>query len=376
MVPDKPTTRFEALDSLRGVCAMMVVLYHMHQVGGAIVNVPFVRHSWVFVDFFFVLSGFVIASSYMKRLGEGFGVARFMGLRLGRIYPLHLFVLLLLCFHEVASILIGDSLIGGRTAFDTPNSPANFVRNLLLLQSSGLRESAGWNPVSWSVAAEIWAYLLFALVVVWLKRGATAFFAGLALLSLAVFVAFHRQSLDTTYDFGIIRCFYGFSIGMLVQRLRERWQPRGGHLAEIGTTVLVIAYVAMFADGVTSLIAPLVFALPICLFASENGCVSWLLNRKPFRVLGTLSYAIYMFHLFALVCYYDLVDTFHQWVSWQIAPDIATIGALFFVTVMSWPVWHFIEMPARDWSRQRVSQSRTREMAGLPAMLVPGGAGD
>ena len=367
MVADKPNTRFEALDSLRGVCAMMVVLYHMHPVGGAIVNLPFVRHSWVFVDFFFVLSGFVIASSYMDRLGEGFGVARFMGLRLGRVYPLHLFVLMLLCIFEIASLVIGERLDEGRVAFDAPNSVANLVLNLLLLQSSGLREHAGWNLVSWSIAAEIWAYLLFALVVARQRRGATVFFAGLALLSLTLIAFVHGQSLDTTYDFGIIRCFYGFSVGVLVKLLRDRWQPRGGHLVEIGTAGLVIAYVAMYADGVTSLTAPLVFALPICLFASENGCVSWLLNRKPFRLLGTLSYAIYMFHLFALVRYYDLIGALQHATSWHVPPDVVTIGALFFVTAMSWPVWHFIEMPAREWSRQRVSQSRARDISGLPA---------
>lgn len=51
------------------------------------------RNAYLFVDFFFVLSGFVIASTYQERIAGGFSVWRFMLLRLGRLYPLHIAVL-------------------------------------------------------------------------------------------------------------------------------------------------------------------------------------------------------------------------------------------------------------------------------------------
>ena len=84
-------TRFAALDSLRGVAALGVAAYHIHG-DGLLFNSALVRGGWLWVDFFFVLSGFVIAASYDERLAQGFAVGRFMVLWLGRIYPLHIAV--------------------------------------------------------------------------------------------------------------------------------------------------------------------------------------------------------------------------------------------------------------------------------------------
>jgi peptidoglycan/LPS O-acetylase OafA/YrhL len=82
-----------ALDSLRAICATLVVFYHFEGVT-IIGSVPFVRNAFLFVDFFFVLSGFVIASSYAERVAAGLPIPKFMFLRLGRLYPLHAIVLL------------------------------------------------------------------------------------------------------------------------------------------------------------------------------------------------------------------------------------------------------------------------------------------
>src|SRR5437762_9602227 len=80
--------RFVVLDSWRGIAACLVALFHLDAYSH-LYGVPFLRNSWLFVDFFFVLSGFVIAANYQQRLLEGFGVGRFLLLRLGRLYPLH-----------------------------------------------------------------------------------------------------------------------------------------------------------------------------------------------------------------------------------------------------------------------------------------------
>lgn len=84
--------RFVALDSWRGVCACLVAFMHF-DVYSHFHTLPFVWNSYLFVDFFFVLSGFVISASYRTRLMLGFGVCKFMLLRFGRVYPLHLFML-------------------------------------------------------------------------------------------------------------------------------------------------------------------------------------------------------------------------------------------------------------------------------------------
>ena len=85
-------SRFEALDAWRGVCALLVAMFHL-QAYSHIYDWSLVRHSFLFVDFFFVLSGFVIAGSYRAKLLGGFSIWHFMLLRFGRLYPLHLAIL-------------------------------------------------------------------------------------------------------------------------------------------------------------------------------------------------------------------------------------------------------------------------------------------
>ena len=87
------STRFDVLDAMRGICALIVALYHFNTTG-LLSQLGIVKHGWIFVDYFFVLSGFVIAHSYGARLAERtVGVPRFIALRFGRIYPLHIVVL-------------------------------------------------------------------------------------------------------------------------------------------------------------------------------------------------------------------------------------------------------------------------------------------
>ena len=89
LTPAVATHRYAALDSLRGVCALFVCLFHF-RANGPIATLEFVRGSWLFVDFFFVLSGFVIAANYRERLVAGAFLRGFVILRFGRVYPLHL----------------------------------------------------------------------------------------------------------------------------------------------------------------------------------------------------------------------------------------------------------------------------------------------
>ena len=82
--------RFVALDSLRGICALMVAIYHF-STNSLLANIPFIENGYLFVDFFFVLSGFVIASSYGERLRSGFPISRFMFFEVGPIISLCIF---------------------------------------------------------------------------------------------------------------------------------------------------------------------------------------------------------------------------------------------------------------------------------------------
>src|SRR5690348_13363894 len=79
--------RFRALDAWRGICALLVAAFHFPS-PGAIHTSQVVQHAYRFVDFFFVLSGFVIAHAYRRSLENG-ELLPFMVRRIGRLWPLH-----------------------------------------------------------------------------------------------------------------------------------------------------------------------------------------------------------------------------------------------------------------------------------------------
>jgi len=84
---------FRVLDSWRGIAALLVAIFHLN-VYSAIYPLDFIRNAYLFVDFFFVLSGFVITHSYAGRLGTLEDLGSFAVKRLGRLWPLHVVVLL------------------------------------------------------------------------------------------------------------------------------------------------------------------------------------------------------------------------------------------------------------------------------------------
>src|SRR5579871_5277008 len=100
------TTRgfFYPLESLRGLAALTVVIYHAVW-NNPITSLSFFQNGALMVDFFFVLSGFVIFHSYGRKLGSWSQIGRFLWLRLGRLYPLHLAFLLVFFGFEVAKWL-------------------------------------------------------------------------------------------------------------------------------------------------------------------------------------------------------------------------------------------------------------------------------
>lgn len=99
--------RYEALDSLRGICALLVCLFHF-RANSPLISMAFVRGSWLFVDFFFVLSGFVIAANYRQRLINGGFLRGFVILRFGRVYPLHLVMLLAYIAMELVGLVMAS----------------------------------------------------------------------------------------------------------------------------------------------------------------------------------------------------------------------------------------------------------------------------
>ena len=179
MVTPPGVHRFAALDGLRGVAALVVAAEHLHA-NGPLFSLAFFRNGLFFVDFFFVLSGFVIAASYAERLRAGFPAKRFLWLRFWRVWPVHVLVLGAYLAIELA-VWAGGSGLTGRAAFGPERALWQFAVQLVLLQAVVTTALYSWVLQSWSISVEVVMYLFTALIFTRLRQ-----FAALAWLVLAV----------------------------------------------------------------------------------------------------------------------------------------------------------------------------------------------
>src|SRR5262249_14810264 len=129
--------RFCALDALRGICALLVVIFHIEVIGkiyaGSFHAVPFFENAFLFVDFFFVLSGFIITHGYFTKISNKEELGSFLIRRFGRVYPLHfLFLMAFVCL-ELWSFARG--LRTGNNPFHESYSVPSLFTNIFLIQA-------------------------------------------------------------------------------------------------------------------------------------------------------------------------------------------------------------------------------------------------
>lgn len=374
MSGDAAIPRFEALDSLRGLCACIVVLFHIGS-SGFIAWLPFIDEGgWMFVDFFFVLSGFVISASYGAKLANGFPMGRFMFLRFGRIYPLHLAILGLFVAMELAAMAIPS--LSSRPPFTDPRSPQDLAATMALLQTFNITHSLGWNSPSWSIAAEFWTYALFAVLVTTLTGRTRQWAIGLLIVGSLAWLASTEKNLSHDDDFGIIRCIFGFFLGTASYALytayqsglRERLGSMGATVCEVVLVGLSVWLLSVAGEGPLTLLAPPLFLVAVALFALEGGMVSRLLIARPMRFLGLLSYSIYMVHVFVLGRVLDVVrkirpdyvDVMPNGTKAIVVEGLVANGLivaiLIAVIVASSVTYYLVEKPGRDWSRRMAAR--------------------
>lgn len=295
--------RHVALDGWRGLAALMVVLHHFPS-SGHLTNSVLARNAWLFVDFFFVLSGFVIAANYGDRLARGFGAARFLLLRLGRLYPLHFVTLL--AFVGVETLLWlhgGNATASGRELFSGSTSIAALASNLILAQSLGLHSGMTWNGVAWSVSTEFWTYAVFALLVIASPRRKLVSCFALALLACGFLVVKGDLGAWASRFTDLARCLYGFSLGALLHAayVRSTWALSRAlwTAGEIASIALAVGFTLNPPPApAVHWFAPLCFAPAVLVFARDAGALSRCLALRSFATLGELSYGIYMIHPF------------------------------------------------------------------------------
>jgi peptidoglycan/LPS O-acetylase OafA/YrhL len=309
----KSSGKIAALAGARAFPPLMVVMFHFsegHHYSGWRPLDFLATRGYLWVEFFFVLSGFILTYAYWTKLKDLFarpGYFTFLRARLIRLYPLHLFMLLVLLAMVVG--LRSLAAHGGYLSiFDAKYhqdvSVKGFWLSLFLVHAWNTMHTLTWNGVSWFVSVEFALCLVFPLFL-WLAegglwRGFALIGAGLAGLLALLFTSEH--GLDITYHNGVLRGLCDFSVGVgmavLFRRLKPRDQlPEWVHsvlqlilLALLGRVVMTTGWSHTRMDIFTVLpLMALVFAL-----AFDRGIVARGLQTRLPQALGEWSYAIYL----------------------------------------------------------------------------------
>jgi len=200
------------LETFRGIFALIIVLHHL-KIDTFIQKSNIVMNGGLVVDFFFVLSGFVISLNYLNKINSKKDLLNFQKKRFNRLYPLHLLTLFMFIIIEIIKLIINNytNLQSTYVPFSGFNNFYSLIANFFLLHGW-----YGWsfNLPSWSISTEFYTYLIFGLVVLFFNKR-TAFFVFLILFSLTVFLL-NNSGLNFLENFIYpTRCIYSFFIGVI-----------------------------------------------------------------------------------------------------------------------------------------------------------------
>ena len=292
--------RFLVLDSFRGIAAICVVIFHMHIIG-SITELNFFRGSSLFVEFFFVLSGFVLAHTYGFK---DISFKRFIISRTFRLYPLHLFMFFMflsLEFVKLAAYKYGFSF--EVAPFEGSHGIKEIIPNLLFLQSwLPFTIPTSWNAPAWSLSVEYYMYIIF--------------FFTLFIKSNLKYIVWFLFSFISFYmiinSFGImsevirgLSCFFAGALTYLIYRkINLKFEKINTNLFSIVEFLLIflIIYIISYVEEYKAIYASLIFLVIVFFFAFEKGVLSKILKASFFQLLGKLSYSIYMTHALILWC--------------------------------------------------------------------------
>ena len=356
--------KFFELESLRGIAALLVFLNHIPNWFGPFYQNSFIRNGGIMVEFFFVLSGFVIFTAYGNRIVHVTDIARFQVLRLGRLYPIHLTFLMLFVFFEFLKVVfISDPISSPFTR--GISGPREFLENLALVQALGFSNKPdSFNAPSWSISTEFYTYLIFAFLAMSLAR--RQYIAHLAIVfSLIILLTLDLEELSNFTR--LMSCIAGFFFGCLICNLsltlkeREIALPHG--LALISLLLLALfLFGGLRGGGIDSVIIYLLSGMIILgLVSGPDNPLRRFLRR--IKLLGQYSYTIYMSH-WAVIYVADVL--LKRWSSSpssdntiNLALDEFCITLIFVsmaVAIISWVSHKLIEKPFRAMSRTYVAR--------------------
>lgn len=365
ITPDAPKPRYELLDGLRGVAALIVIIYHFGEGFATSPVDQWCNHGYLAVDFFFVLSGFVLGYAYDDRWRSGLTSWGFM---LRRVIRLHPMVVLAVVFGALAFILQGSVKWDG-TPVPLHHVVLALVMGLFLIPSlpgmmsevRGNGEMFPLNGPSWSLFFEYIGSILYGF---WLhrlgRRGLQAVVAvsaiGLSAFALnngsgAYHIGFGWTAGEWGFLGGFLRLSFSFSAGLLLSRTFRPRRIRGAFwiCSALIAVALAMPYIgaidgnpaignAFYDLGCTLLLFPAVVYIGACGVTTDK------VSGNICEWLGNISYPIYIVH-------YPIMYLFYSWVwanNITIREALPVCAVLFVVIVaLAWTVMRFYDTPVR-----------------------------
>ncbi len=335
---------FEILDGLRGVAALAVVVFHFMEVAITDSSKNFIGHGFLAVDFFFCLSGFVIAYAYDNRLGQ-MRLSGFFKARLIRLHPLIVLgaVLGLIAF-------LFDPFGGHPEVYSAGRVALLWLCTVLLIPFPVMPDRAfnlfGLNAPAWSLFWEYIANIVYALLLYRLGRRWLALLLLPAAAGICV-VTYRSGSIvggwgGSTFWDGGVRVAYSFIAGMLVYRYKLIVHTKLNFTAL--AVMLCMAFLMPFSTW-NWLTEPLVVIIyfPL-LVALGAGASVGPRAKKLCNLSGNLSYPLYMTH-YAVIWMFANYYSSYKPGNGQLT--IIVISGVVLLTVFAYLVMIIYDVPVR-----------------------------
>ena len=347
-----------ALTALRGLAAWWVVTFHFREAlpsGTAAFIRATAGRGYLAVDLFFIISGYVISVNYANWFVTGptpRDYARFLLLRLSRLYPLHAVVLVLFLINPLAVTLFSQ-----HGAVAEPRW-GYFSLSALLMQNWGFTTGTAWNVPAWSISTEWFAYLCFPFIAICgLLAAGSALRACMMLCGIVGLIAAVTGAVSPSglgfgdQRFEIFRCLAEFMLGTMIVHF-------GRVVDHLGWRSRIALLLAACCFAVTALcpvpdylLIPAGFAALVYALTDEDLFLSRWLHGRTLQWLGVVSYSTYL-------CHY-LIKIWINFVLVRPTVPSATVFPLYIMAVLvtSAILYRSVECPAQRWCRKRLREA-------------------
>ncbi len=358
----KPKQVFLSLNGLRFILAIWIAYFHVGHMfdEDGFGMLPFLRLGIARVDVFFVLSGFVLSHVYWAQRTKPFNFLDFMVARLARIYPMYLLALAI-----IIAYLIGGAILG--KAANTSYPLSDLVMSLFFLQASGLTQTNSWNFPAWAVAAEMGGYIAFP-VFIYLAQLTRKL--PYLLLAIAIGVVYLLEIFlqtvsplpmnELTSDWGILRGASVMFCGVAARSVLNVFKP--DTILSIITALAGISLV--FTSAMQHWGVPLVGLgaafLMIGLARLDELKVQTGLSSGLMQELGNWSYVIFILH----APIYTILAQLCTLLGYEfVATPLSSLFFMCVVILISGPIYHSVEKPAREYIRKKWEMHRGHKIA-------------